>query len=159
MRGGLDLGVSRAVADDLEYAFKAGGGDDVQELFGQRVPKMGRVADGLHVLIGVFDLDTHQFIDEVMKARAVGRVEQQPEFVEVVVYVVHKLHRAAVGVFRHVGGRRGAVHAVELLLNFQKALCHLVQRRLDDGRKQPLLIAETDVDGICAGVGGRGDSA
>ena len=58
-----------------------------------------------------------------------------------------------------MGGLRGAVHAVEFFLNFQEALRHLVQRLIDDGRKQPLLIAEADVDEICAGVGGRGDSA
>ena len=71
--------------------------------------------------LSVFDLDPHERIDEIMKARAVGRIEQQAERVQMVVHVIHQLHRAAVDVFRHV---RGLIHVAEGLLIFEEALGH-----------------------------------
>ena len=118
-----------------------------------------RAPGGLHVFVGVLDLYPHQLIHEVVKARAVGCVQQQPELIQMVVHVVHKLHRAAVGVFGHVRLLRITVHAVELLLYLQKALRHFAEHRLDDRGEQPLLVAEAHVDGVCARVRRRRDNA
>ena len=89
---------AHAVPDDLENALKARGRHNVQQLLGQRTLHPGRIADGLHVFVGVFHLDTHQLIDKIVKACAVGGVEQKAEFVEVVVHIVHERRRAAVGI-------------------------------------------------------------
>ena len=76
------------VADDLKNALEVGGGNDVQELLGQRIPQLGGIAHGFHVFIGVFHLNAHQLIHKIVEPGAIGGIQQQPEFVQVVIHIV-----------------------------------------------------------------------
>ena len=83
-----------------------------------------------------------------MEPCPIGCVQQETEFIEMIVHVLHQFHCPAVGIFRHVRTLRSLVHVIKCLLYFEKALDHFVQNRLDNGGKQPLLVLKTDIDGV-----------
>ena len=142
------------MADDLKNALEPGSCHDVQQLFGQGIPvaQMGGAADRFHIFIGILYLDAHQFIHKVVEPGAIGGIQQQTELVQVIVHIIHEFQRAAIGILCHVRRLCGPVHMTERFLDAQKALRHLGQHRLHDGRKQSLLVLEADIDGIGAGI-------
>ena len=92
---------AHTVMDDLKYALKARCCYDMKQLFCQSVTEFIGVVDSLHIFVCVFNLDTHEFIYKIVKARTIGRIEKQTELVQMLIHIIYKLRCAAVGIFRH----------------------------------------------------------
>ena len=109
-------------------------------------------ADNFHVLVGVFDLDIHQFVEKVGEVRPMRAAEQQAEFVEMVIDVVEHFHLMVCGIAAHLVALRLLVKGMEALLYLQEHSPHLLHCRLHDRLEQPFLIPKARIDGASAGI-------
>ena len=109
-------------------------------------------ADDFHVLVGVFDLDIHQFVEKVGEVRPMRAAEQQAEFVEMVIDVVEHFHLMVCGIAAHLVALRLLVKGMEALLYLQEHAPHLLHCRLHDRLEQPFLILKARIDGASAGI-------
>ena len=145
-------GPVHVVAHHLEHAVEIGGDDDVDELLRHLAGLHALTADDLHVLVGVLHLNVHQFVQETGKPGAVGPVQQEAEYVEVVIDVVQQVHLVAGGVPAHLRPLGLVIQLVETLLNLPEHGPELVHHRLHKAAEQALFIPKAGVDGPGAGA-------
>ena len=107
--------------------------------------------DDLHVLVGVLHLDVHQFVQEARKPGTMGPVQQQAEYIKVVVDVVQQLLLVEGGVLAHLRTLGLLWELVKILLNLAEHGLKLIHAGLHDGLKQSLLIPKPGIDGAGAG--------
>ena len=102
--------------------------------------------DDLHVLVGVLHLDVHQFVQEARKPGTMGPVQQQAEYIKVVVDVVQQVLLMAGSVLAHLGPLLLLRELVKVLLDLAEHGLKFIHHRLREGAEQPLFVPKAGVD-------------
>ena len=88
----------------------------------------------------IFLLHRDQPVHKIMKLRTIRGIQQQTEFVKVVVDIIHHTKHRIAGILPHFPALCLAVKAVKGFLDSQTAGQELLRDRLHNGSKQPFFI-------------------